>query len=52
MSGGSPSDKKKIYASKGKQTAEIYFKPYFEGVPLVELGSYFTWLNLFAPRFP
>ena len=52
MSRGSIYEKNNFYLWKSKQTAEIYFKPYFEGVPLVELGSYFTWLNLFAPRFP
>ena len=51
MSRGSIYEKNNFYLWKSKQTAEIYFKPYFEGVPLVELGSYFTWLNLFVPRF-
>ena len=32
-----------FYLWKSKQTAEIYFKPYFEGVPEGLLGSYFAW---------
>ena len=32
--------------------AVLSFKSLFEGVPDHRLSSYFTWLNIFAPRFP
>ena len=39
-------------SKKSKQTAEIYFKLHFEGVPGGLESSYFTWLRLFTRRFP
>ena len=35
-----------------KTGAVLSFKSLFEGVPENRLSSYFTWLNIFAPRFP